>query len=155
QCRPAGRPGLRHRAPHHRALLGGADGQTEDPQPPAVRPRRRPMVRGQGRQRRDRRRDHPRHRRYHQAAGRLMPRFLQPTATGPLVTLEHGPYTLTVAPGFGARMVSFRPAGRDLLRSTPDAVLAEPHVYGFAGFPLMPYSGPLFGPGFTFAGITH
>jgi aldose 1-epimerase len=84
-----------------------------------------------------------------------MPRFLQPTETGPLVTLEHGPYTLTVAPGFGARMVSFRHAGRDLLRPTPEAVLAEPLVYGFAGFPLMPYSGPLFGPGFTFAGITH
>ena len=84
-----------------------------------------------------------------------MPRFLQPTETGPLVTLEHGSYTLTVAPGFGARMVSFRHAGRDILRPTPDAVLAEPLVYGFAGFPLMPYSGPLFGPGFTFAGITH
>ena len=84
-----------------------------------------------------------------------MPRFLQPTETGPLVTLEHGPYTLTVAPGFGARLVSFRHGGRDILRPTPDAVLAEPLVYGFAGFPLMPYSGPLFGPGFTFAGITH
>ena len=84
-----------------------------------------------------------------------MPRFLQPTETGPLVTLEHGPYTLTVAPGFGARLVSFRHGGRDILRPTPDAVLAEPLVYGFAGFPLMPYSGPLFGPGFTFAGLAH
>jgi aldose 1-epimerase len=84
-----------------------------------------------------------------------MPRFLQPTETGPLVTLEYGSYTLTVAPGFGARMVSFRHAGRDILRPTPDAVLAQPLVYGFAGFPLMPYSGPLFGPGFSFAGITH
>ena len=74
-------------------------------------------------------------------------RFRQPSETGPLVTLEHGPYALTVAPGFGARMVSFRHAGRDLLRPTPDSVLAKPVVYGFAGFPLMPYSGPLFGPG--------
>jgi aldose 1-epimerase len=82
-------------------------------------------------------------------------RFLQPAKTGPLVSLEHGPYALTVAPDFGARMVSFRHAGRDVLRPTPDAVIAEPTVYGFAGFPLMPYSGPLFGPGFTFAGVTY
>ena len=81
--------------------------------------------------------------------------FLQPGETGPLVTLEHGPYVLTVAPGFGARMVSLRHAGRDILRPTPESVLAEPTVYGFAGFPLMPYSGPLFGPGFTFAGATY
>ena len=84
-----------------------------------------------------------------------MPRFRQPSETGPLVTLEHGPYALTVAPGFGARMVSFRHAGRDLLRPTPDSVLAKPVVYGFAGFPLMPYSGPLFGPGFSFAGVSY
>jgi aldose 1-epimerase len=82
-------------------------------------------------------------------------RFVQPSETGPLVALEHGPYALTVAPGFGARMVSFRHAGRDVLRPTPDAVLAAPSVYGFAGFPLMPYSGPMFGPGFTFAGIDY
>jgi hypothetical protein len=78
--------------------------------------------------------------------------FCQPSNTGPLVALEHSRYALTVAPGFGARMVSFRYADRDILRPTPDAVLAKPEVYGFAGFPLMPYSGPLFGPGFTFAG---
>jgi aldose 1-epimerase len=82
-------------------------------------------------------------------------RFLQPTETGPLVELAHGPYALTVAPGFGARMVCLRHAGRDLLRPTPDAVLARPTVYGFAGFPLIPYSGPLFGPGFTFAGTSY
>jgi aldose 1-epimerase len=85
----------------------------------------------------------------------MMHRFLRPSETGPLVTLEHGPYALTVAPGFGARMVSFRHANHDILRPTPEAVLAEPIVYGFAGFPLMPYSGPLFGPGFTFAGVTY
>jgi len=86
--------------------------------------------------------------------------FLQPTETGPLVTLEHGAYVLTVAPGFGARMVCFRHAGRDLLRPTPDSVIAKPVVYGFAGFPLMPYSGPLFGRdfpygGFNFAGVRY
>jgi aldose 1-epimerase len=86
--------------------------------------------------------------------------FLQPTKTGPLVTFEHGDYALTVAPGFGARMVTFRHKGRDLLRPTPESVIAKPIVYGFAGFPLMPYSGPLFGRdfpygGFNFAGVRH
>ncbi len=86
--------------------------------------------------------------------------FLQPTQTGPLVTLQHGPYALTVAPGFGARIVTLRHGGRDLLRPTPDSVIAGPIVYGFAGFPLMPYSGPLFGRdfpygGFNFAGVRY
>src|SRR5215510_11881278 len=85
----------------------------------------------------------------------MKPLFTQPTETGPLVTVEHGLYVLTVAPQFGARIVHFRHAGRDLLRPTPDAVIAKPIVYGFAGFPLMPYSGPLFGPGFSFAGEGH
>jgi aldose 1-epimerase len=82
-------------------------------------------------------------------------RFRQPTQTGPLVTLAHGPYTLAIAPGFGARLVTFRHAGRDLLRPTSDEVIAKPINYGFAGFPLMPYSGPLFGPGFIFDGVTY
>ena len=82
-------------------------------------------------------------------------RFRQPTTTGPLVSLQHGDYALAVAPGFGARLVNFRHAGRDLLRPTPDEVIAKPIVYGFAGFPLMPYSGPLFGPGFTYEGVTY
>jgi aldose 1-epimerase len=82
-------------------------------------------------------------------------RFRQPAETGPLVTLKHGGYALTVAPGFGARLVSFRHAGRDLLRPTPQEVIAKPIVYGFAGFPLMPYSGPLFGPGFSYDGVTY
>jgi len=82
------------------------------------------------------------------------PRFRQPKETGPLVTLEDGAYAITLAPGFGARMVSFRHAGRDLLRPTPDAVIRRPIVYGFAGFPLIPYSGPLFGPGFAYGGFS-
>ena len=81
--------------------------------------------------------------------------FVQPSQTGPLVTLEHGPYALTVAPGYGARIVSFRHGSRDILRPTPEVVLAKPIVYGFAGFPLMAYSGPLFGPGFDFAGTSY
>ena len=86
--------------------------------------------------------------------------FLQPAETGRIVTLEHGPYELAVAPGFGGRIVTFRHAGRDLLRPTPASVIARPIVYGFAGFPLMPYSGPLFGRdfphgGFNFAGVRY
>jgi aldose 1-epimerase len=82
-------------------------------------------------------------------------RFRQPAETGPLVTLRHANYELVVAPAFGGRIVCFRREGRDILRPTPEEVLAEPKVYGFAGFPLMPYSGPLFGPGFTYEGITY
>jgi aldose 1-epimerase len=82
-------------------------------------------------------------------------RFRQPAETGPVVALAQGGYELVVAPGFGARIVSFRHGARCLLRPTPEAVLASPKVYEFAGFPLMPYSGPLFGPGFTFAGLAH
>jgi len=81
--------------------------------------------------------------------------FLNPARTGPLVALKHDPYTLVVAPQFGGRLVSFRHAGRDVLRPTPDEVIAKPVVYGFAGFPLMPYSGPIFGSGFSFAGVSH
>jgi aldose 1-epimerase len=66
--------------------------------------------------------------------------------------LEHGAYKLVVAPQFGARIVSFSHDGRDLLRPATAEALAHPKVYEFAGFPLMPYSGPLFGPGFTFGG---
>jgi aldose 1-epimerase len=82
-------------------------------------------------------------------------RFRQPAQTGPIIALAHGAYELTVAPGFGARIVSFCHRGRALLRPTPEAVLDRPKVYEFAGFPLMPYSGPLFGPGVTFGGVTY
>jgi len=81
--------------------------------------------------------------------------FRQPAETGPLVRLKHGPYALVVAPQFGGRIVSFRHGSRDVLRPTPDEVIGKPVVYGFAGFPLMPYSGPLFGSGFSFAGVNH
>jgi aldose 1-epimerase len=82
-------------------------------------------------------------------------RFRQPASTGQLVTLEHGAYKLVIAPQFGARIVSFSHDGRDIVRPTPQSVIANPKVYEFAGFPLMPYSGPLFGPGFAFGGTTY
>lgn len=84
-----------------------------------------------------------------------MTRFRQPATTGPIATLRQGGSVLEVAPGFGGRIVSLRHEGRDILRPTPAAAIAEPRVYEFAGFPLMPYSGPLFGPGFAFAGVEH
>jgi aldose 1-epimerase len=76
--------------------------------------------------------------------------FRQPAETGPIATLSHGPFSLGVAPQFGGRLVWFDCEGRPILRRTPDAVLARPKVYEFAGFPLFPYSGPLFGPGMSF-----
>jgi aldose 1-epimerase len=82
-------------------------------------------------------------------------RFRQPRETGPLVRIGHGPYELVAAPHFGGRIVSLTWHGRDVLRPTPEAIIANPKVYEFAGFPLMPYSGPLFGPGFAFAGIDY
>ena len=83
------------------------------------------------------------------------PRFHQPTVSGALVEIADAGHALVVAPHFGGRIVSFRRDGRDILRPTPERDIAEPRVYGFAGFPLMPYSGPLFGPGFSFSGTDH
>jgi aldose 1-epimerase len=57
-----------------------------------------------------------------------------------------------IAPDFGGRIVSLTHGERQVLRPTPETALEAPSVYEFAGFPLMPYSGPLFGLGFTFAG---
>ncbi|CAN5184977.1 aldose 1-epimerase [soil metagenome] len=81
--------------------------------------------------------------------------FRQPSHAGSIVTLAHKPYTLAVVPHFGGRIVSFRYENRDLLRRTTSEVLTTPRVYEYAGFPLMPYSGPLFGPGFSFADEDH
>jgi aldose 1-epimerase len=82
-------------------------------------------------------------------------KFRQPTSTGPLVALEHGAYKLTVAPHFGARIVSLTHNGRDIVRAASSEALSYPKVYEFSGFPLMPYSGPLFGPGFSFGGVDY
>ena len=60
-----------------------------------------------------------------------------------------------MAPACGARLVAFRIGGRDVLRPATEAMLRSAFPYGFAAFPLMPYSGPLFGPGFGFAGEDH
>jgi aldose 1-epimerase len=71
---------------------------------------------------------------------------------GQLVTLKDGGTELVIAPECGARIVSFRVDERDVLRPASAAALASAMPYQFAAFPLMPYSGPIFGNGFQFGG---
>jgi aldose 1-epimerase len=74
---------------------------------------------------------------------------------GEIVALASGDTVLEVTPQCGARLVSFRAAGEDILRPliARDRTPAPP-PYDFAGFPLLPYSGPVFGGGFAFEGKT-
>ncbi len=81
-------------------------------------------------------------------------RFDLPSA-GRLVTLRDGETELIVAPECGARLVAFRVGGRDVLRPASAEALKSTAPYGYAGFPLMPYSGPIFGDGFRFRGEWH
>ncbi len=76
-------------------------------------------------------------------------------ATGQLVALRNTEAELVVAPSCGARIVTFRAKGRDILRPTTREALDGAFVYGFAAFPLMPYSGPIFGDGFRFQDEWH
>ena len=76
-------------------------------------------------------------------------------STGALATLRHAGTELVVAPDCGARLCAFRVDGRDILRPATAAVLEDGFYYGFAAFPLMPYSGPIFGDGFSFGGAFH
>jgi aldose 1-epimerase len=78
-----------------------------------------------------------------------------PIPVGELVTLRDGGSELVVAPACGARLVAFRVDGRDVLRPASVAALRSGAAYGFAAFPLMPYSGPIFGGGFRFRGEWH
>jgi len=71
---------------------------------------------------------------------------------GPVVRLAEGDLELVVMPACGARIVSLRQAGRDILRPASAEALGNGFIYGFAGFPLMPYSGPIFGGGFAYCG---
>ena len=76
-------------------------------------------------------------------------------AVGDLITLRDGGSELVVAPECGARLVAFRVEGRDVLRPASEDALRSAVAYGFAAFPLMPYSGPIFGGGFRFRGQWH
>lgn len=75
--------------------------------------------------------------------------------TGSLVLLRDGAAEVVVAPECGARLCAYRVEGRDVLRPATEAVLESAFPYGFSAFPLMPYSGPIFGDGFTFDGTFH
>jgi aldose 1-epimerase len=76
-----------------------------------------------------------------------------------IVGLAAGGLSATVAPGCGARLASLRLARSgatvDLLRPATPAALADGDAYGFCGFPLVPYSGPIFGGGFAWGGGFH
>jgi aldose 1-epimerase len=76
-------------------------------------------------------------------------------ATGQLVALRNTEAELVVAPSCGARIVAFRASGREILRPTTPQALDSAFVYGFAAFPLMPYSGPIFGDGFRLQDEWH
>lgn len=81
-----------------------------------------------------------------------MTRFSVPKTAGPLVSLSRGDKTAVISPACGARIVSFTAQGRDILRPASALGLATGKCYEFAGFPLLPYSGPIFGGGFRFNG---
>jgi aldose 1-epimerase len=85
----------------------------------------------------------------------MKPRFNVPRNSGPLVTLADGSASVVLAPECGARIVSFRVDDRNVLRAASPEALATGISYGFAGFPLMPYSGPIFGGGFQFGSQWH
>src|SRR5262245_13729436 len=82
-------------------------------------------------------------------------RFNVPPSAGPLLTLKYEDHELILAPACGARIAAFRSRGRDVLRPASSEALSSASSYGFAGFPLMPYSGPIFGGGFRFGSEWH
>ncbi|MGE3830379.1 MAG: hypothetical protein AB7F76_05225 [Parvibaculaceae bacterium] len=84
-----------------------------------------------------------------------MTSFSVPRASGPLVTLTRGALQFIVAPEAGARFVSFTADGRDILRTASPQGLNTGTCYEYGGFPLVPYSGPIFGDGFRFGGEFH
>lgn len=81
-------------------------------------------------------------------------RPLSPLPLGEIVTLASDNALLEVAPACGARLLSFTIAGRNVLRPLASRS-GNPPPYEFAGFPLLPYSGPIFGGGFTFEGKAY
>ena len=72
------------------------------------------------------------------------------------VVLEAGAMSASVTPGCGARIASLRlkrdAATVDLLRPATPQALESGDAYGTCGFPLVPYSGPIFGGGFAWGG---
>lgn len=75
--------------------------------------------------------------------------------TGQLVSLSSGDAELIVVPECGARIAAFRVGGRDFLRPMTQEGFATAFTYGFSAFPLLPYSGPVFGDGFKHRNIFY
>lgn len=80
---------------------------------------------------------------------------LAPLPLGDVATLNACDATLAVAPQCGARLLSFDIAGKHILRPLSEAARKKLAPYEFAGFPLLPYSGPIFGGSFAFEGETY
>jgi aldose 1-epimerase len=70
-----------------------------------------------------------------------------------------GPLAAGVTPACGGRLTSLRlqrsQGAVDILRPASPRALAQGEPYGMAGFPLVPYSGPIFGGGFSQAETFH
>ncbi len=75
--------------------------------------------------------------------------------TGKIERLAHAGFEVGVAPDCGARIVYFRSGGRDILRPASADTIASADPYGFSAFPLLPYSGPIFGGGFDFGAARY
>lgn len=71
------------------------------------------------------------------------------------VTLAAGDATVTLAPGVGGAIASFRWRGRDVLRPAPDAAWAARDVRQFACYPLVPYSNRIAHASLALGAITH
>jgi aldose 1-epimerase len=78
-----------------------------------------------------------------------------PLPLGETVSLQHGAASLEVAPACGARLLAFDVDGEPVLRRVVASNRSSPPPYSSAGFPLLPYSGPLFSGGFHFRGVFH
>lgn len=78
-----------------------------------------------------------------------------PLPLGDTVALESGTASVDVAPACGARLIAFDIGGDPVLRRAVPSSRQSPPPYSSAGFPLIPYSGPIFGGGFHFGGTFH
>jgi aldose 1-epimerase len=72
-----------------------------------------------------------------------------------VVGLAAGDATVAVAPAIGGALVAFRWRGRDVLRPTPAAAIAEGNVRLCASFPLVPYSNRIADASLRWDGAQH
>jgi aldose 1-epimerase len=71
------------------------------------------------------------------------------------VLLESGDASCAILPDPGARLLHWRIGGLDILRPASPKATATGFAYGFAGFPILPWCGPVFGGGFRWDGAFH